>query len=179
MSFEFWKWKGVWILLQGKRGRKKSMSESGSAKKKYKKRGRKHSPEKKTKVGVQIKFLLKGVFLFILRQSWQIHNLWNCDIRIIFVFNSLSIDIWYLMVIIGLMSHIPCILFFYTMWVYSESQRKCLRIKEKEVRNRRSPAEWNRWAPAVFWTRMYRACPIEFQILFWWVWSQTSKKVQY
>lgn len=34
---------------KGKRGRKKSMSESGSAKKKYKKRGRKHSPEKKTK----------------------------------------------------------------------------------------------------------------------------------
>ncbi|XP_062572423.1 CXXC-type zinc finger protein 1-like, partial [Saccostrea cucullata] len=34
---------------KGKRGRKKSMSESGSAKKKYKKRGRKHSPDKKTK----------------------------------------------------------------------------------------------------------------------------------
>lgn len=46
----------IYILLQGKRGRKKSMSESGSAKKKYKKRGRKHSPEKKTKVGVQRKF---------------------------------------------------------------------------------------------------------------------------
>lgn len=46
----------IYILLQGKRGRKKSMSESGSAKKKYKKRGRKHSPEKKTKVGVQRNF---------------------------------------------------------------------------------------------------------------------------
>ena len=41
-------------LVQGKRGRKKSLSDSGSAKKKYKKRGRKHSPDKKTKVGVLV-----------------------------------------------------------------------------------------------------------------------------
>lgn len=51
------------------------MSESGSAKKKYKKRGRKHSPEKKTKVGGTEEILLNKMSLNILRQNWQMFNI--------------------------------------------------------------------------------------------------------